>query len=48
MPMTSYEIRKNFLDFFRKSHIIMPSAPIVIKMILSDVYNENESIQRYF
>ena len=32
MPMTSYEIRKNFLDFFRKKdHIIVPSAPIVIK-----------------
>ncbi len=32
MTMTSYEIREKFLDFFRKKdHIIVPSAPIVVK-----------------
>jgi alanyl-tRNA synthetase len=32
MIMTSQEIRKHFLDFFRKkNHHILPSAPIVIK-----------------
>ena len=30
--MTSQEIRKTFLDFFKsKSHLIVPSAPIVVK-----------------
>src|SRR5574338_1117215 len=30
--MTSAEIRKSFLDFFRsKGHEILPSAPIVVK-----------------
>ncbi|MGI8600929.1 MAG: alanine--tRNA ligase-related protein, partial [Chitinophagaceae bacterium] len=30
--MTSEAIRKKFLDFFKsKDHVIVPSAPIVIK-----------------
>ncbi|MFY9419222.1 MAG: alanine--tRNA ligase-related protein, partial [Bacteroidales bacterium] len=30
--MTSYEIRENFLEFFRKKdHVIVPSSPIVVK-----------------
>lgn len=32
MTMTSYEIRENFLEFFRKKdHTIVPSSPIVVK-----------------
>ena len=32
MTMTSYEIRENFLEFFRKKdHVIVPSSPIVVK-----------------
>jgi alanyl-tRNA synthetase len=30
--MTSQEIRQQFLDFFKsKEHLIVPSAPIVLK-----------------
>ncbi|MFY7909486.1 MAG: alanine--tRNA ligase-related protein, partial [Emticicia sp.] len=44
--MTSHEIRKAFLDFFKsKEHLIVPSAPLVAKNDPTLMFNNSGMAQ---
>ena len=49
--MTSQEIRQQFLDYFKsKNHLIVPSAPIVLKDDPTLMFFQlgNDAVQRLF